>query len=157
MYMTAGRMQVPLSCWPSRSTCGIASLRQTTFTPGLGYIAERVETSCWTSLAWWRRLHSVDLWQCVIFRSEVGSHQRARCQRQAIVVADRNRIRHGCCCLARLFIFQRGCFPFALPNFLRENGSISFKQHDIDIYFNELSVAESCLNHNVIHVRVVYE
>jgi hypothetical protein len=31
--------------------------------------------SCWTSLVWWRRLHiSVGLWQCVIFRSEVGSH-----------------------------------------------------------------------------------
>jgi hypothetical protein len=33
-------------------------------------LRERVEKSCWTSLAWWRRLHnSVDLWQCVIFRS----------------------------------------------------------------------------------------
>jgi hypothetical protein len=34
---------------------------------------------------WHRRLRkSVDQWQCVIFRSEVESHQRARCQRQTI-------------------------------------------------------------------------
>jgi hypothetical protein len=38
--------------------------------------------SCWTSLAWWHRLHNcVDLRQCVILRSEVGSHQRVRAAR----------------------------------------------------------------------------
>jgi hypothetical protein len=42
-------------------------------------LRERVEKSCWTSLAWWRRLHnSVGLWQCVIFRIEVGSHHCVR-------------------------------------------------------------------------------
>jgi hypothetical protein len=74
-----------LGSWASWSTWDIASLR--TSTPG--YIAERAcrEKSCWTSLAWWRRIHnSVDLWQCVIFRTDVGSHQRARWQRQVIAV-----------------------------------------------------------------------
>jgi hypothetical protein len=38
-------------------------------------LREPVDKGFWPSLAWWRRLHnSVDLWQCVIFRSEVGSH-----------------------------------------------------------------------------------
>jgi hypothetical protein len=48
-------------------------------------LRDRVETSCWTSLAWWRRLHQQ--WEYVIFRSEVGSHHasaRARCPRQTI-------------------------------------------------------------------------
>jgi hypothetical protein len=54
----------------SRPTWGIASLKLRPFTPG--YIAER---ACWEELAWWRRIHNgVDIWQCVIFRSKVGSH-----------------------------------------------------------------------------------
>jgi hypothetical protein len=68
---------------PPSPSWGIASLRQTIRTlPQDTSPRERVENSCWTSRAWWHRLHnkSVDLWQCVIFRSEVGSHQRAGCR-----------------------------------------------------------------------------
>jgi hypothetical protein len=41
-------------------------------------LRECVKKICWTSLAhWWQR-------QCVIIRSEVGSHQCKHCQRQTI-------------------------------------------------------------------------
>jgi hypothetical protein len=47
----------------------------TDFTPDTP-LRERVERSCWISLAWWHRLHNslqnVDPWQCLIFRSEVA-------------------------------------------------------------------------------------
>jgi hypothetical protein len=37
-------------------------------------LRECAEKSCWSSLAWWRRLYnSLDLWQCVIFKSGVGN------------------------------------------------------------------------------------